>query len=461
MLTKQFHAEALRVERRPRFDPAPEPFGFDENEASRVMKVLLTRMFLSGWITDKEKVFLDGLAPEDCLTFLVRERTYIHPEGLELFPFEEIETTATQAGAAIFSHRYRPEAMVESGQHYRIFSATVNPDEDNKIVLGFFGLEHRLGAFSEDCHFVRLVNTCRDAYEKIAGDIAPLRKHLSRSRATIVINRSTGRLLAVNRTAGRLMSRPERMLVGIGMDQLRYHISPLLPRYNLRMDNLDSRGLDLSVITFEPRAAGETEDRTVLNQMADRLESTSAELLERASLLPQAERTEAVGEGSEAEQDVRRTACQTHLLARQLALVLRIDDKEQQTCDLCGELDKAIDDLRRQHRGSLEIAVRVHGGGRTASAPGDAFRLLFYETLLAHTTFAGSDARVSITVTPNAEGGCVVGFVSSLPGDKRLSGLSPQASIFTQTVAAHIGVEIVKHLHIDNDDLVTELTILG
>jgi hypothetical protein len=70
---------------------------------------MLLGIVLRGWLADREKEFLDNLAPDRSITFLIRGRQYLHPEGIELFPSQLIETAIRQGGEAFFSHRYRPE----------------------------------------------------------------------------------------------------------------------------------------------------------------------------------------------------------------------------------------------------------------------------------------------------------------------------------------------------------------
>ena len=115
MVTKQFHDEAFKIRHTKRFAAEDTVADFDDKRVRAAMAPLLVRMLLNGWITDKEKVFLDCLAPENCLTFMVKDRTYIQAEGLDLYPFEEVQTTATQTGEDIFSHRYRPAVGATAG----------------------------------------------------------------------------------------------------------------------------------------------------------------------------------------------------------------------------------------------------------------------------------------------------------------------------------------------------------
>ncbi len=457
MLTKQFHDEAVLTKAASRIDRFVLHDPEQGCEDRSTITTLVVRLMLNGWVTDKEKIFLDGQAPAECLTFLTRGHEYIHPEDLELFPFDVIEATSLHGGEAIFSHHYQPERMKDSYRPYRIFSAAINPDESEKIILGFFGPSHRLGTIDEDCGFARLVYLCRDVYSTVCSDITQLRHYLERSQATLLVNRSTGRTVALNQPASRAFERPDRAIVDISLDQLKYHIKPLLPSYNLKMENLSVADLAMSVVTLEPGCSGVDERTELITGLTEHLAAGTA----RIGLLSDRLKDLAGGEkvSRQLADVIQQQADQLRLGTRQLAFVQNNGKLPLCPQNVQTELRNAVNQVSTYLEKGCRMVEEPQTRDLTITAREGSLDLLFESILDNHCRRSSRLSNTTVTLGSSSPSGLRVLFETSPADDRTGDTLSIHSDRFVGYLAGLLGIKSIITFSIENNKLLTELII--
>ncbi|MEW6413320.1 MAG: hypothetical protein AB1483_12760 [Candidatus Zixiibacteriota bacterium] len=459
MLTKEFHDEAvIDVATLPALAPKIDHSQIEE-QAKTVAKPLLFRLLVNGSITDKERVFLDSIAPADCLTFLIHNRTYIHPEGLELFPFDVIESTTCHGGEAVFSHRYEPEHMTDSHQQYRIFSAIINPYESDHIILGFFGPAHRLGRIDDDCVFTRMVYLFRDAYALIKSGIGAAKKRLDTKTATLLIDRSTGRVLSVNRSATKRLGSPDHSLVDISLQQLKYHLSPLMSRYNLMMENTNAGVLDLSVVSLDSNIVRAKKESEVLCSLTGQFTTRAANLGLAADFLKQTACEKGDIETAQLAAGIQRESDALELLTRRLSFMLRFDNLGERTQNLASELDRAIDGVEGYLPTEALIVINDHAVDSHVTAPADAYRMLFEAVLTSHLRRECNDCEMKVTFSNTDSGNLSVVFETTFDSCMPVEVVQSDCSIFIEHLSERLGKVVTRNIAIENEKLVTELTL--
>ncbi len=458
MLTKQFHDEAVLPDRVALKSDRVLPLSTCESEDRATVMPMLMRLLLNGWITDKEKVFLDTVAPEDCLTFLIRGETYLHPEDLELFPFEVIETTTLHGGEAIFSHHYQPSQMKTPSQQYRIFSAAVNPGESEKIILGFFGPSHRLGTINEDHRFCGLVNVFRTSYAAIRADFPALRRYQKPDYATLLVNRSSGRVLTANEVALDLLNTSDRNMVDIGLDQLKYHLTPLLPRYNLKMDNIALADIGLSIVTLEPNVGANDSDSSVTQLLENQLTTSAATI---GLVTRQLDKIIAYDENKEAAdliQTLRSQADQISAASRQFSLLANYGNAERSQQSVLAELEKVVNNIISQGQSQITVQKTSVAVSNQAVVPKGAFYTLFDVILGEHLSQSNSDSRHRVLLQQTTAGGLRILF-ETRPCSPPATVAGNYSGLFTEHLCRLLGIKVIKNLSIDSEILTTELTL--
>lgn len=228
-----------------------DSFVNEEQASQPAIESMLFGICLRGWISESEKDFLDGLAPHKSVTFFIYGDRYLHPEGVKLFPHDVIETAIQKGGKAVFSHRYQFNSY-DAPDPYTIYTAVINQPGPEPLVLGFFGPEHQLGLHETKNKFFRLVSQFRDAHHQVKDFAQAVSRRLESNKPTIIINRSSGRVLTLNETAALFFHDDPRNLVDLEFGQLKDQFLSILPRYRLKMTNLCEDDLYLTVITTSP-----------------------------------------------------------------------------------------------------------------------------------------------------------------------------------------------------------------
>lgn len=209
---------------------------------------------LRGRLCDTDRELLDRFAAPNTLVFLVENGTYLHPENVEIVPFEQIEATFHAGDDAVFSHRQH--LSDDLGRKTRtIRTARIGLTNRGPLVLGMIGAELPELRTDHDHHFSTIAQTFRAALKSLAPLIDWLTARLARTEPTVVVGRSTGRLLALNQSA-------QALLLSSGLDPLGEefsHIKPFLTRpvgrERLSMENRSLGGLDVTIITVTPPPA--------------------------------------------------------------------------------------------------------------------------------------------------------------------------------------------------------------
>ncbi len=455
MLAKQFHDEAVATAEKSRLTDIITDNIAGDDDCRSTIPPLVARLLLNGWITDKGKVFLDSLAPEDCLTFLIDGKNYIHPEGLELFPFEVIETTTLHGGEAIFSHHYKPESTKDSYHQYRIFSAVINPHESKSIILGLFGPSHRMGNIDEDGEFVRLVSLFRETYAAIKKDLPALGQSLKRTEGTVMVDRSSGRVIALNQAASQIFKRSDRTIVDIGLDQLKYYIAPLLTDYNLKMENISGGNQDLSIVTLHRNCGEKNCQENIMGHLSGQFSTFAANISELSKGLGDAANRSTGEEDGHPAKKIQSEVERFSLVAKQFAFLVSYDSSEYTTQNIMVELDRAVCEF------DSDIATRNRENDPQVQvvAPDGAYYMLFESVLRNHVGQHDETGASSVSVEAVDPVLIRISFETPIRVTPE-SGIEDNSrGLFTKHLAAELGVKVFKNLSLENDRVITELIL--
>ncbi|NOY89471.1 MAG: hypothetical protein GXO93_08835, partial [FCB group bacterium] len=211
---------------------------------------MLLKLRLNGWLSACEKELLDSLSPINALVFLIKNKTYLHPQNTELFDYEIIEMAGNQEGEAIFTHRYQSETNSDHHQEYKIFTSVINPDEKERLILGVFGSEHCLNSLNEEARFMKLVNIFRKAYRQVVENADKVAQHLQDSHPVFIVNRVSGRLLAINSGIEHLLGVSPQEFMEWEFSRVQKLIFNEWSSHKIKMKNFSIMGLELCEVTL-------------------------------------------------------------------------------------------------------------------------------------------------------------------------------------------------------------------
>jgi len=273
MTVKQFQRES-KV-KTPRADePAkPERFALDRIAAAATAGInseprpstLLLGLMIREWLFDDEQQYLDSLPPENSISFLIHGDTYLHPSNVRLFPMELVDATRIQGGDAVFTQRYRPEhARTENA--YLVYTALLNPGENTPMVFGFFGPEYDLSQPNVDVQFCSVVARFRSAYREVAEMTPRIKSKLGSTSPCMLVDQTSGLVLAVNRQATSLLGERATDIVGHDYYDYRDRLAAAVENAKIKMENVAGGDMSLSMITM---VRGDNADNASGRSMAD------------------------------------------------------------------------------------------------------------------------------------------------------------------------------------------------
>jgi len=375
------------------------------------MLTLLAGIALRGRLCDRERELLDRFAAPNTLIFLVENNTYVHPENVEIVPLDHIESIFQAGEDAVFSHRQH--LSDDLGRKTRtIRTARFGVTTRGPLVLGMIGAELPELRAGHDHHFSTIVQMFRAAQKNLEPLTGWLTDRLAKTEPTIVVGRSTGRLLALNQSAQALLAPCGIEPVGEEFSRIKQHLMRHVGRGRLSMENRSLSGLDVTVISVTPAVSkGKTTSPQVGAGFLQSMRHKTAGITAAARFLQTALDQEPghpvtemlriiIDESAELDHDL----CRHQLLAEYSKFA-------PETIDPITSLRKAIESRMVGHachnitlREDLVSPVRIE-------IPRKALQFL-YESILSTHCGAGANSKTVVTARHREGAGTTIIFVT-------------------------------------------------
>lgn len=234
--------EDLAVETTHRWmSPAPP----SEASLAEQLAPALARLDLGGEMTNPDRELLDRLSPHNCLTFLISDSVWIHPDNLPLFDYSMIDSLVAQCGSAVMTHHYRPRPG--HTENYAVQTAIVNPGWEQPLVLGVFGPYAVMGEDTRRQAFDQLVSDVRTAYQIAATAVRRVRTELARPEPVMVVSARDGKIVTGNAAAARALEVTPDELTGLQYQDLAHLLAGVTT-----VTRLESGPVDFSLISVAP-----------------------------------------------------------------------------------------------------------------------------------------------------------------------------------------------------------------
>lgn len=359
-------------------------------------------LLLRGWITEREQRFLDDLVPSRSLSFLISGKTYIHPAGIELFPYDLIEASIKQRNPAIFTHLC-PSADRLKSSDYKINTVILNPDESQPLVFGVFGPDHELATAEFEGKFWGLTDCLRSGFRTARKAESLLREKEVSEKPTIIINRASGRVIAVNQSAVDYFGVSERTLVDQEFAATRTLLPEMMVGSKRHIENVTCNGLNLSLVSttvaedLRPSEAELTGFLTrEIESRLDLLSDAHGNLNDNARQNPDPEFQDFEGLSHNLVTHIKHDLEKINLLASPSL------QANHQT-NILWELNRAVDTVRRLPGRPREIQVNNRSVNLEHRAPETLLANLFETILMAHQTGSSEAIRTDIHVLRSAD----------------------------------------------------------
>ncbi|MFH2049871.1 MAG: hypothetical protein ABIJ12_10545 [bacterium] len=464
-ISKQIVNPEVVINSQTNFEDELEPIPFDlkkENIISgkgimAAASSLLLNLRLHNWLTGNEKDFLDNLATENDLVFLIKGDKYFHPEELELFQAETIQSCCNSKNDAVFSQKYTARNS-EENRIYRIRTAFIDSIDGENLILGQFGLDLVSEKEEKDYRFHQLVELFRKSVKPAMQAAYVLEKKLEVENPIIIVNRASGYIVHANNAAGSLLSSNVRDLAGAEFSSTSAKMKSMIPHYKMNFENISSADMSFSIVKIVPTQKGQvTPVRKVFEEANAGMRGpistivTAASILEADSNTPESKKL--IGVILDEIQDVdRRLKLQN--------LVAAFDELEKKETNLQYEAENAIDcfTTRKNYKGFIELQTEPKLP--LVTAPEKSYMSLIYSILGSHTKASQNNGRTTVKIFNQKEMGKVIITISTKIQRKTNSTHLGHIDLSdTEKLAVKLDVSLKHDFNTNNNSIDTSITV--
>jgi len=382
----EFQVEPGRTVGKTEAERTGNPRWLPDKQAEAAIQSLLLGLRFRGWLGDSEKDFLDLLAPEHSVTFLIRNREYLHPERVPLFPMDLIESALNGGGQAIFTHRYEPETATEY-DCYKVHTARISPPDRDELILGVLGPDNIFGGPAQDDRFGHLVEQFRRSWRATDDLEERISSRLAGDLPVMLLNRASGRVLTASQQLAEMMQLDLQELVDVEYSELVRRLSTGSAGMKLQLENLSTEPIQMCVATVLPvsRAHGESSaDGLIadffLHTMRNKLAGITAAASHLGSLAEEVDAREEVeladivlGEAGQLDRELDR-----------LLTLLAYDRLPRKEMIISESISEAVERVLIREGSRAEIEVNDVPSARTFKSPPPALSLLLESVLMSH-----------------------------------------------------------------------------
>ncbi len=359
-------------------------------ENTSFIEPMLFGLLVRGWLSDRSKEFIDRLAPENSISFIISGDKYLAPEDVTLFPHELIETAINENTSAVFSHIFRPRSNFT--HNYMITTATINPGDKHPVVFGILGPDDVLSNPLQQERFQGYVAKFRTAYQSAKKMAEKLDEHINSTKPTILVNRSSGRVLYVNSSLEQIVSMNLRELVHLEFNQIKELFPDPTLFGKLILQNYSSDNFQISVMSFNKETLKSPSPNSPTRFLLDKI-SMGVSNISKTGFILEKNLSEFDNEST------NHLAAAINNQTKNLQPVIQMLDDiierkpSQKRINLLYELDKAI-----QQKGD-DYAIQLHSKVNNLYLKADltAYRIIFSAVLNSH--LKGKETPSSTTIT--------------------------------------------------------------
>jgi hypothetical protein len=411
---------------------------------------------LRGWLATREQEFLDSLAPNNAISFLVLGDRYLHPREVELFPLDLVRAAIRQGGDAVFSHRCQ-SGTCDCPTACRVFTGMVGSALGQPLVLGMFGPDEPINKQLLEDRFESVISIFRAA-RRSTRTVHDALGDTPAGSARIIVNRASGRVIHIDRQLTDELDLPATEFVAREYGTIEGLLRRLFLRNRVHMENLACGCLNLTCMTFTPARSASHRD----TDGSDFVDSLRGQL---AGITSSAEYIES-HLGDLPEDDVRdlvaRIARAGEHLDRRLArhqLLANFEKLDNRPVNIIYDLEHAIDRISAIAGDGITVDIASEARVVEIPAPPDSCRLLFESVLETHRLAPGNIGATSVRVTRDDTDGCVITVKTVLPGTMKLADLEKVWHQDTQAVAAKLGITVRRKLILESNTIVTRICV--
>jgi cell fate (sporulation/competence/biofilm development) regulator YmcA (YheA/YmcA/DUF963 family) len=354
-------------------------------------------------LTSSEKDILPLLVGESAKVCLRLGGNYIHNDASEA-PIDAVPTNQVTGTDAMFTHRWRPDrADLTDARILR--TARIGRIDGQDLMLGLIEADCEPDRDLADIRFTPLIDIFRQAMTDASAVARHLHSRLPESGAWMLINRASGRVLALGRQAGVLLNAGEAYLVGQEYSSLTDSLGRVALERGLKLDNIEVHEQHLTIVTILPRQsvpAAQESDRFFSEFFAHMMRNKLSTIVSAAGHLGTlaAEREEA--EECEVADIIQSQADELDRQIERFRVLLDYDQLQPKTTSLASMIRDTVERLEKSGLHTKVTIPREQAEAEWKVSPiaGD---LLLEAIVLSQNTSDNGAARTQIRISARSQ----------------------------------------------------------
>lgn len=403
-------------------------------------------------LTSTEQALLDEIAGPDGISFLVIGRRYLHPNGVELFPVEEIRAASQAPIGTVFTQIKKARSRHQND--YLMLSVTISDQSLGRLLFGILvpaGLRRDLRAKDR---FHEIARQFCLAEESVARVAQSLNGSADSHQPWILVNRASGRTVAVNSAAAGLLKSSQSELTDQEFGALRNRLGTMMGR-GLTMTSLGDDTLPLCLISISaaPTPANDSAaELFLLEQMRNQLSCLQRSAVHLSATSCWKQDTEEAELASLIESNVEEMA---HHLYR-VELLTNFDRLERREISISRALESHCEMIRKHHPSVHRIDTRFDASADVISVPHGAIEQLVELAIQSHTRDFVDPATTTIETADSGSG--LTLSISSRISHARRSDTAPNG---WRSVTTHLATRLgARADHTFDPDTNMNMTVL-
>ncbi len=392
-------SHTVNADRRSRLSSVPEPIGCARDYRPAIASLLLGLKYRS-FLTPSEQVLLDELTDQHSISFLIRGRTYLHPADVELFPFEEIQSAIGSPSGCVFSQTWRSTS--DGRGTYALMTVSLGEIAYNRMIFGMLiplGLRRDQAAISR---FHEIARQFDEASQIVARTSTQIDNHISRNDPFLIVNRASGRVIAVSDSAADLLKSDSGKLLDLEFGQLKPQVTPLLGQTALTMTSLGENALPICLIRFESRPARVgREDLAAF--LVHKMRNKVSSIYTAASYLQTTTCWKCESDEADLAQLIQSEITELDQQLQRFHLMLGYNQMNKLQVNLADAAAVCIEQVRISRSGIRAVRVNWQASPVVISAPNGAVEHLLESIIQSHTQDYVEPAEIDITAADDGD----------------------------------------------------------
>jgi hypothetical protein len=417
---------------------------------------LLLGLHFRDWLTESDQRFLVQLVPAPGRILLSLEGRQLFPDNTEELGAEDFASPVLHQSDAVFTYRGRTGGS--DSAPCVIHTARIGTIRNRELIIGIAQPDHHWGSSTHVPSIEPTMAAWRAALKGAAESFSELSAHLSPSEPYLIVNRASGRVIAVRDQLCQLLGSEVRTVVDAEYSTVAGRLRKLMGTRGLHLNNVSTGEAHLAVVTLLPERR--TTDRVsedsffsefFIHGMRNKLAVIATASSQLECLF-----------GEEGASDRRKLAgiivsetAELERLIDGLDLLVGNGQRHDRSVSVIDEINGAVRLVRTRLNRPITVVDSELSDTTTVTAPGLMLTSLAEAVLRSH---LGSGPGASSRIKIHDEKDSVVLDVATLAEGEQGTRFHPQWQTYASRLSDKLGFACTHQTH-DNGNLTTTISI--